>query len=309
MFIITHRDSLNAILERAVGHCPQAETLWLMWAKEKWLGGDVPGARGVLEKAFDANPESEQIWLAAVKIEAENGEFVAARDLLFRARQVADTERVSIRRMHLFFLSLNFFFQIWMKSAVFERQQGRPEDALETLQQALVKYPKFSKLYMVQGQLYQAQSKNANARASFAAGLKQCPKEVNLWILASRLEELDGKSIKARALLERARLVNPGSDLLWAEAVGVEERSGGTVQAKAMLARGKSMCHQPSTSYLSSLFRSPRMSFFWAIMVHVYLGGTTAYTKIAFSGRSEKIPRRSIDHLYRRPAVLGRTQD
>jgi pre-mRNA-processing factor 6 len=66
-----------------------------MWAKEKWIGGDVPAARDVLAKAFDANPESEQIWLAAVKIEAENKEYQAARDLLVRARTVADTEKVS----------------------------------------------------------------------------------------------------------------------------------------------------------------------------------------------------------------------
>jgi pre-mRNA-processing factor 6 len=201
------------------------------------MGKDVPAAREVLEKAFDANPESEQIWLAAVKIEAENGEFVAARDLLVRARTVADTERVSIQTF-VEGLRLILVYQIWMKSAVFERQQGQTSTAFETVEAALVKYPKFAKLYMIQGQLHQSQKKYANARASFAAGLKQCPKDINLWILASRLEELDEKSIKARALLERARLVNPGSDLLWAEAVGVEERSGGVVQAKAMLARG-----------------------------------------------------------------------
>jgi len=66
-----------------------------MWAKEKWIGGDVPAARDVLAKLFDANPESEQIWLAAVNIEAESREYRAARDLLVRARTVADTERVS----------------------------------------------------------------------------------------------------------------------------------------------------------------------------------------------------------------------
>lgn len=66
-----------------------------MWAKERWLAGDVEGARGVLEKSFVANPESEQIWLAAVKLEAENGEVEAARELLIRARTVADTDRVS----------------------------------------------------------------------------------------------------------------------------------------------------------------------------------------------------------------------
>jgi len=88
------RESLEDILSRAVHHCPQAEVLWLMWAKEKWMGGDVPGAREVLEKSFVANPESEAIWLAAVKLEAENGELGVARELLVRARSVADTERV-----------------------------------------------------------------------------------------------------------------------------------------------------------------------------------------------------------------------
>jgi pre-mRNA-processing factor 6 len=67
-----------------------------MWAKEKWLDGDVPAAREVLERAFVRNLESEQIWLAAVKLEAENGELGVARELLVRARTVADTERVII---------------------------------------------------------------------------------------------------------------------------------------------------------------------------------------------------------------------
>ncbi|KAG6917425.1 hypothetical protein DXG01_002511 [Tephrocybe rancida] len=218
------RESLDAILDRAVVHCPQSETLWLMSAKEKWLAGDVPAAREVLERAFVANPESEQIWLAAVKLEAENGELGVARELLVRARTVADTER------------------IWMKSAVFERQQGQISTALETVSAALVKFPKFAKLYMIQGQIHQSRKNNAAARASFAAGYKACPKETMLWILASRLEETDSKSIKARALLEKARLVNPASDILWAEAVSVEERSGGAAQAKAMLARGLQDC-------------------------------------------------------------------
>jgi pre-mRNA-processing factor 6 len=90
------RESLDAVLSRAVHHCPQAEVLWLMSAKEKWLAGDVSAAREVLERAFVANPESEQIWLAAVKLEAENGELGVAKELLVRARTVADTERVRV---------------------------------------------------------------------------------------------------------------------------------------------------------------------------------------------------------------------
>ena len=67
-----------------------------MSAKEKWLAGDVSGARSVLEAAFGANQESEQVWLAAVKLETENNEVEVARQLLTRARNVAKTERVSI---------------------------------------------------------------------------------------------------------------------------------------------------------------------------------------------------------------------
>ncbi|KAF7355056.1 hypothetical protein MSAN_01421100 [Mycena sanguinolenta] len=234
------RESLDAILSRAVEHCPQAEVLWLMAAKEKWMAGDVPAARQVLENAFVANKESEQIWLAAVKLEAENKELEVARKLLLRARTVADTER------------------IWMKSAVFERQQGQLDAALETLTTALTKFPKFAKLYMIQGQILQSQGNFSAARAAFAAGLKACPKEPQLWILASRLEEADKKSIKARAILEKARQVNPANDVLWAEAVGVEERSGGAAQAKAMLARSLQECPTSGLLWSMSIWAEPR---------------------------------------------------
>ena len=102
-----------------------------------------------------------------------------------------------------------------MKSAVFERQQGHLDQALTTISTALMKFPKFGKLYMIQGQIHQSRNNYSSARASFAAGVKSCPKEPTLWILASKLEEADGKSIKARALLEMVRLINSGNELLW----------------------------------------------------------------------------------------------
>jgi pre-mRNA-processing factor 6 len=69
-----------------------------MTAKEKWLAGDVSGARSVLSAAFRANTNSEQIWLAAVKLENENGEVERARVLLQKAREQANTPRVSATR-------------------------------------------------------------------------------------------------------------------------------------------------------------------------------------------------------------------
>ena len=145
-----------------------------------------------------------------------------------------------------------------MKSAVFERQQGHLDQALATISTALLKFPKFGKLYMIQGQIHQSRNNYPLARASFAAGVKSCSKEPTLWILASRLEEADGKSIKARALLEKARLVNSGNDLLWAESVGVEERSGGAVQAKTMLSRALQECPSSGLLWSMAIWAEPR---------------------------------------------------
>jgi pre-mRNA-processing factor 6 len=66
-----------------------------MAAKEKWLGGDIAGAKDILSRAFDQNPESESIWLAAAKLAAETGQMEAAMQVLDKARKEADTDRVS----------------------------------------------------------------------------------------------------------------------------------------------------------------------------------------------------------------------
>lgn len=70
-----------------------------MAAKEKWLHGDVSGARSTLESAFRANPQAESVWLAAAKLEAENGAMDRAIELLANARAQAGTDKVRHARM------------------------------------------------------------------------------------------------------------------------------------------------------------------------------------------------------------------
>jgi len=83
----------TAMLRRAVVYSPQAEILWPMGTRVKWLAGDSPN-REVLECTLIANPENENIWPAAIKLEAQNGRLRVARELLIHARIVADTENV-----------------------------------------------------------------------------------------------------------------------------------------------------------------------------------------------------------------------
>lgn len=235
------RESLEELLQRAVGYCPQAEVLWLMAAKEKWLGGDVPGARIILAEAFRANPDSEDIWLAAVKLESENGEIERARALLARAREQAPTRRV------------------WMKSAVFERAQKQYDKALELLDTALQKYADFDKLWMIKGQIESDDVSDLNkARETYAKAVKACPKSIPLWILASRLEEKANLLIRGRALLERARLLNPKVAELWLEAVKLESRGGNAAMAKALLAKALQECPTAGALWAEAILMEPR---------------------------------------------------
>lgn len=119
-----------------------------------------------------------------------------------------------------------------------ERQIGKLDEALQTLEEAIKKFPTFDKLYMIKGQIHEDRSEIPLARETYAKGVKACPKSIPLWLLSTRLEEKAGITIKARALLEKARMQNPKNEKLWAESVKVEERAGGASQAKAMLARG-----------------------------------------------------------------------
>lgn len=136
------RETLDQLLKKSVQYCPQAEILWLMAAKEKWLAGDVKGAREVLSAAFVANPDSEEVWLAAVKLENESNEYERARVLLAEARDRAVTARV------------------WMKSAKIERQLGDRSREYDLLQQGLVKFPKYPKLYIMLSQFFMKDDSN-----------------------------------------------------------------------------------------------------------------------------------------------------
>ncbi|KAJ5097541.1 hypothetical protein N7456_008262 [Penicillium angulare] len=213
------KEALWQVLEKAVEACPQSEELWLQLAKEKWQSGEIDDARRVLGRAFNQNPNNEDIWLAAVKLEADAKQTDQARELLSTARREAGTDRV------------------WVKSVAFERQLGNVDDALDLVNQGLQLYPKADKLWMMKGQIYEAQKKFPQAREAYGTGTRACSKSVALWLLASRLEEKAGAVVRARSVLDRARLAVPNSAELWTESVRVERRANNLGQAKVLMAK------------------------------------------------------------------------
>lgn len=242
---ILYRDALLGLLEQAVTECPHIETFWLMAAKEKWLGGDVEGARKILANAFDRTADSEQIFLAAAKLEIQNNEVTAAKQVMARARAESGSERVRVNPLngsncHILTVTSFYGTQIWMKSAVLERDHGSKDEALRLVNEGLTKYPAASKLYMIKGQLLEERDNIPAARETYANGTKKSPQSVPLWIMASRLEEKAKLGIKSRAIMERARMHNPKDSEIWMESIKLEERTGSTGQAKTMMARGAS---------------------------------------------------------------------
>ncbi|EFJ46600.1 hypothetical protein VOLCADRAFT_62457 [Volvox carteri f. nagariensis] len=149
------RAQLDELLRRAVQFCPQAEVLWLMAAKEAWLGGDVDGSRAILARAFAANPDSEQIWLAAFKLEFENNEPERARALLAKARE---NEAASS------------YPRVWMKSAIVERELGDAGKERALLEEGIRRFPTFEKFYLMLGQLEQRCGSTDGARVVYRWG-------------------------------------------------------------------------------------------------------------------------------------------
>ena len=236
-------DTVDAVLRKAVTVCPNAEILWLMGAKERWLSGDVPSAREILQSAFDANPESEEIWLAAFKLEFENGELDRARMLLAKARTtLLDCERV------------------WMKSAMVEREAGDEKAERKLLDEGIVKFPTFWKLWIMLGQLEErGGAKNADkVREAYTQGTKKCPNAVPLWIALSAFELKNGNVSKARIILETARGKNPANEHLWLAAVRQEHASGNSQLAESTIARALQECPNSGLLLAESVRMAPR---------------------------------------------------
>jgi len=234
-------EALDVLLKKATTMCPKAWPLWLMGAKEKWLAGDLPGARTILGEAFKINPDNEEIWLAAVKLENENNETQRARTLLEKARVQAGTER------------------IWMQSAILEREAGDAETHLNLLLEGLKKYPQFDKLWMMLIQAHRSAGRIEKAREAYTEGCAKCPQSIPLWLVAVTFEREAGQVNKARSLLEKGRLKIPKCAELWLETIRLEvSLEGGKKLASTRLAQALQECPQSGILWSEAILLEPR---------------------------------------------------
>jgi len=168
--------------------------------------------------------------LTAVKLEQDNELYPRARSLLEKARASAGTARV------------------WMKSAILERELNNGSEELNLLQNALKRYPDYSKIWLMLAQFYERYDENNNkkeARRIYVEAIEACPTSIPLWIGFSKLEEKVNGIMGARMILEKARLKNPNNADLWLAAVKNEVKNakpGDTKLAMNMLSKGIKEC-------------------------------------------------------------------
>ncbi|GJT95642.1 protein stabilized1 [Tanacetum coccineum] len=244
------RESLDGILCKAVKYMPQAEVLWLMSAKEKWLAGDVPAARKILQSADAAIPDSEEIWLAAFKLEFENNEPERARMILAKARETSQTLLAKDREWG--------GERVWMKSAIVERELGNGEEERRLLDEGLRFFPSFFKLWLMLGQLEERQGRLPKAKEVYELGLTHCPNSTPLWLSLANLElRMNGMS-KVRAVLTRARKRNPQNPELWLAAVRAESKHGSKKEAENLLAKALQECPNSGILWAASIEMAPR---------------------------------------------------
>ncbi|VDN50508.1 unnamed protein product [Dracunculus medinensis] len=223
---LSDSESYDQLLSKAVEKCPKAETLWLMYAKSKWMAGDVRGSREILARAF--------------QLESENNEYQRARKLLEKAREIAPSPRIFIKSVRL----------EWCLRDL--------EAAKKLLLRALDDYSDTSKLYLMMGQILSQEKNFEEARKYFTEGVKRCPSNIPLWIWLTRLEESLGHITKARSHLEKARLKNPRNPDLWLESIRLEARAGLEELAKERLARALQECEHSGKIWAEAIFMEDR---------------------------------------------------
>lgn len=236
------RERLSNLLERAIINVPISQTLWLMFAKEKWLSGDVNAAREIINAALNVHSNSEQVWLAAIKLEQETGEFKRAEELLNKARIQVNTGT------------------IWIKSALLFKQIGDIERCITTLQEGLNRFPQFEELWIMLAKIYENNQEWDMVHNVYSQAVHDCSESSELWRLLASFHAKRGNILKARAILEHARHLHSKVDNIWLDSIRLEydQEEGNKIIGKTLLAKSLHELSHSGILWSEAIYREPR---------------------------------------------------
>ena len=267
------RESVDELLARAVKFCPHAEVLWLMWAKERWMAGDVPAAREILGRVrtkparrpsiFTRTVLPSQIqfvrvcplfvveqhlsylalgcgrkglrWLQAFAAKADSEAiWLAAFKLEFENEEPLRARALMVKARD----SPVQTQRVWMKSAIVERELVRMQPLpclAATVWSACVQWPKHAVPCSLSGRCHVAQLLPQNNPSA------QCSA---CWDNVCRLCPFDaqGNTEEELRLLEEGLQRFPAFDKLWLMLGQSEERRGRTAAARTAYQSGLKRC-------------------------------------------------------------------
>ena len=232
-------ESFVDTMTAATTACPNAEVLWLIYAKHIWNVEGGEKALLILQQALVVNSTSEEIILAQCKVLVALQNFTAAKELLETSKEV-----------------LSECPKLWMKLIILERNMGNNNSSLALLDKAINLYPEYYKFYLIKSQILS--DIPIESLAALELGTRKCPNSIPLWIQLAKFEQLQGKGVKARSTLEKARLSNPKNELLWETALFVEVENANQAGWRSIMIRALKECPSSGLLHYHAIMHEPK---------------------------------------------------
>ncbi|XP_013148071.1 PREDICTED: pre-mRNA-processing factor 6 [Papilio polytes] len=198
------RASLEALLQRAVAHCPKSEVLWLMGAKSKWLAGRTPvlmftfnvvSCRFKLFIVLKKCATSVPMWILLSRLEEKLKHVTKARSVLEKARLRNPKNP-----------------ELWLESVRLERRCGAADISSAVMAKALQECPAAGRLWaeaIFMECRPQRKTKSVDA-------LKKCEHDAHVLLAVSQLFWTERKLNKCREWFNRTVKIDPDLGDAWA---------------------------------------------------------------------------------------------
>uniref|UniRef100_A0A803KDQ0 Pre-mRNA-processing factor 6 n=1 Tax=Xenopus tropicalis TaxID=8364 RepID=A0A803KDQ0_XENTR len=179
------RESLEALLQRAVAHCPKAE-VFMKSVKLEWVLGNIEAAQDLCEEALRHYEDFPKLWMMKGQIEEQGEQIEKARDAYNQGLK---------KCLHS--------TPLWLLLSRLEEKVGQLTRARAILEKSRLKNPKTPELWLESVRLeFRAGLKNI-ANTLMAKALQECPNSGILWAEAVFLEARPQRKTKSVDALKK----------------------------------------------------------------------------------------------------------
>jgi pre-mRNA-processing factor 6 len=219
--------NLFLIYEMAIAALPRVVELYIMYCNAIIKHNeDFDKIRDILSEGITKNPKSESLWLFIIDFETKYGTSEICRDLFDSClRSLGD---LSVK--------------VWIKKSGFERRLYDYAAALETLSNAITKFPQEVILYQEKGEILIKLNEDEDAKLFFQKSIQNLSKNETLFVsLATLYRAKFNNIIKARSVLDEGLSKHPNSEIIHHSRVKLELDIDNKAHAQRLLSKAISL--------------------------------------------------------------------